>query len=416
MFSLTNVIFYTFAFFSLYAQVFILLTFLENRKRLAKDVGDEKLAKYPKVTIIVPCWNEEKTVYKTVKSIFNLNYPKDKVKIILVDDGSTDNTWKIISKFLKYSNVKVFKKENGGKHTALNLGLENTDTEFVGCLDADSRADENSLVKLMSFFERYPDSMAVTPSIVVEKANSIVEKAQRAEYNVGVYVKKMLGFLGAIQVTPGPLTIYRKKVFDDLGPYRHAHNTEDMEIAYRMQKNHYKIQQCHDAFVYTGTPNSLKKLYKQRLRWIYGSINNTIDYRKVLFKKEYGNFSLFTLPSGIIVTIATGYIFFNTLYLLFKLLSKEILHYQAVGFNFNLNFKPKSFDLFFINTEISLFLAILLFGTVFVSIIVGYKMSKTKKPISMDIVYFISVFSFIAPFWLMKAVYNTIISRKPSWR
>ena len=118
----------------------------------------------------------------------------------------------------------------------------------------------------------------------------------------------MLGFLGAIHVTPGPLTIFRKKVFDDLGPYRHAHNTEDMEIAYRMQKNHYKIEQCNDAYVYTNTPETIIKLYKQRLRWIYGFINNTIDYRKILFRKKYGNFSLFILPANIISIFAVIYL------------------------------------------------------------------------------------------------------------
>jgi cellulose synthase/poly-beta-1,6-N-acetylglucosamine synthase-like glycosyltransferase len=282
MSSVTNFIFYIFIFLSVYAQVFFFVTFLENRKRIITRNGKIKLKNYPPVTIVIPCWNEETTVYKTIRSALNLNYPKDKLKIMLIDDGSTDGTWNIIKKFSKYPNIKVFKKENGGKYTALNLGLKEMDTEFFGGLDADSYADPESLIRIMSYFENNPEAMAVVPSVTVHNAKTIIQNAQKAEYHMGVYFKKMLDFVGAINVTPGPLTIFRKKVFDDLGPYKHGHNTEDMEIAYRMQKNHYKIEHCNDAYVYTNTPRTIKKLYKQRLRWIYGFINNTLDYRGVL--------------------------------------------------------------------------------------------------------------------------------------
>jgi len=100
--------------------------------------------------------------------------------------------------------------------------------------------------------------MAVAPSVIAYNSKTFIQNAQKAEYNMSVYLKKMLGFLGAINVTPGPLTIFRKKVFDDLGPYRHGHNTEDMEIAYRMQKNKYRIEHCNDAYVYTNTPTTIK--------------------------------------------------------------------------------------------------------------------------------------------------------------
>ncbi len=266
---LGTIILYSFIFLSIYVQIFYFVTFLENRKKIVIRKGETKLLKYPKVTVTVPCWNEEKTVYKTVRSLLNLNYPKDKLQIFLVDDGSTDHTLEVINRFSKYSNIKVFHKENGGKYTALNLGLQNSETEFFGCLDADSVADPEALVRIMTYFEKDPDVMAVAPSVIVHDSKNFVQKAQKAEYYMGVYFKKMLGFLGAIDVTPGPLTIFRKKVFNELGGYRHGHNTEDMEIAYRMQKNHYKIEHCNDAFVYTNTPGTIAKLYRQRVRWIF---------------------------------------------------------------------------------------------------------------------------------------------------
>ncbi|MEK7128400.1 MAG: glycosyltransferase family 2 protein [Patescibacteria group bacterium] len=412
MVSIPNIIFYVLVFLSVYVQVFFLVTFLENRKKIITRNGKIKLAKYPSVTITVPCWNEEDTLEKTVLSLLNLNYPKDKIKIIIVDDGSTDNTWKIINSFASYPNIRVFRKENEGKYTALNLGLHNSDTDFFGCLDADSLVHPESLVRIMSYFEKDPNSMAVTPALLVYDPQSVIQKVQKAEYNMGIYLKKMLGFLGAIHVTPGPLTIFRRKVFDELGPYRHAHNTEDMEIAYRMQKNHYKIEQCNDAYVYTNTPLTIRKLYKQRLRWVYGFINNTIDYKDILLSRKYGNFSFFTLPAAIVSIIAAGYFFSKLVYNLGNILYSKIIQFQLVGYIA----KTADFDLFFVNAQSLVFITIFLFVLVIFSIMVGKKITDNQSKISLDMFYFPIIYSILAPLWIIKAVYNTVLSRSPDWR
>lgn len=410
---ISSTIFYILTFLALYVQVFLFVTFLENRKKIVTRKGKVKLQKYPPVTIIVPCWNEESTIQKTVESLMNLNYPKDKLQIFLIDDGSTDNTWQEIQKYSNIPNIKVFTKENGGKHTALNFGLERMETPFLACLDADSVAHPDALNRLMSYFETDNEVMAVAPSIIVVNDKSLIQHAQSAEYYMAVYTKKMLGFLGAIHVTPGPLTVFKKKVFEDLGPYRHAHNTEDMEIAYRMQENGYKIEQCNDAFVYTNTPKTTVKLYKQRLRWIYGFINNTIDYRRVLLKKKYGNFSLFTVPSGVISIFAASYLFFRAIYYFGELIYNKIIQYQVIGFKVA---EKITFDPFFINTKAFLFITIILYALVINSMILGSRIAKNKWSLSINMIYFFVIYSIIAPFWLMKAVYNTIISKKPSWR
>src|SRR3989344_5464142 len=162
MSSVIDAIFYIFIFFAVYAQVFFLVSFLENRKKIIIRKGAVKLEKYPEVSVVVPCWNEERTIFKTVQSLFRLNYPQDKLKIFLVDDGSTDGTWNIIRKFSKHKNVTVFRKENGGKYTALNYGLAQSKSEFFGCLDADSIVDPEALVRIMSYFEKDKKAMAVT--------------------------------------------------------------------------------------------------------------------------------------------------------------------------------------------------------------------------------------------------------------
>ncbi len=412
--SVLSIIFYVLVFLALYVQIFYLVTFLENKNKIVTRKGKILLKTYPAVTIIVPCWNEQDTIQKTVQSLLNLNYPKDKLNLFLVDDGSTDNTWNVIKTFEKYPNVTTLKKENGGKHSALNLGLENLKTDYIGCLDADSVADTESLVRIMSYFEEDPTVMAVAPSIMVHNSKTVIQRAQKAEYYMAVYVKKMLAFINGIHVTPGPLTIFRRKVFDDLGPYRHAHNTEDMEIAYRMQKNGYRIDQCNDAYVYTNTPPTVKKLYKQRLRWIYGFINNTIDYKEILLKKKYGNFAMFTVPAGVVSIFAASYLFFRVLQTIGDFLYQKLIKFQAVGFEFGT--KIPTFDPFFINTQVFFFITIFLYASVILSMVLGQRILKEKWSLSLDMIYFFFIFSVIAPFWLMKAVYNTARSKKPAWR
>ncbi|KKR42973.1 MAG: Glycosyltransferase involved in cell wall biogenesis [Parcubacteria group bacterium GW2011_GWF1_40_6] len=414
MTSILNVILYILTFLSVYVQVFFFVTFLENRKKIIIRNSKTKLISYPSVTIVVPCWNEEGTVAKTVHSLLDLDYPQDKVKIFLINDGSTDDTKNVIDKFAEIPNIKVFHKENGGKFTALNLGLEKSETDFFGCLDADSFVDPEALVRIMSYFEKDSLTMAVAPAVVVHNPRSIVQFAQQTDYSMGLFFKKMLGFLGAINVTPGPFTIFRKKVFNDLGPYKHAHSTEDMEIAYRMQKHNYKIENCNDAFVYTNTPETIKKLYKQRLRWIYGFLNNTLDYRGVLFRRKYGNFALFTLPMGVISIFSVSYLFGKIVYDVGHFFYFKVLQFKAVGFNFKVsNF---NFDPFFINTESFIFLIIVVYSLVMFAILFGRKMAKEKNIFSLNMLYFFPIFGIVAPLWFLKAIYNTILSRKPSWR
>jgi len=412
--SLYTSIFYVFSFISVYVQIFFLVTFLEKKRHIIKHPDNFELLSYPTVTIAVPCYNEKDTITKTVESLLALDYPKDKMTIFLIDDGSKDNTWELIQKLDNGTNVRAFHKENGGKHTALNLALEKNTSEFFGCLDADSFVHPQALKRILSYFEKDPKTMAVAPSIVVYNPKNILQSAQKVEYDMAIYTKKMLGFMGGIHVTPGPFSIFRRKVFDDLGNYHKAHNTEDQEIALRMQEHGYKIDHCPDAYVYTNTPNSVVKLYRQRLRWIYGFIKNLIDYRRLLFRKKHGAVAMFTLPSGIISIL--GVIFLSTTIVIniFKFVKTKIIQIHTIGFSnfFNLNYK---FEWFFVSTKVALFLSIILYILVIVSVLIGRKMSEGKVTFSISILYFIIIYSVIAPFWMIRAIYNAIFSKESSW-
>lgn len=415
--SFTSPIFFVFSFFALYVQVFLLLVFLDNKKEIVLTDIHSTGVDFPPVTIIVPCWNEGETVAGTLDSLLTLDYPQNKLTIKVIDDGSTDNTWEVLKRYKDIPQIELIQKKNeGGKHHAVNFALETTTTDIVGCLDADSFVEKDTLKKLMVHFND-PEVMAVSPSILVYKPENFIQKAQNVQYDMAVFLKKIIGTINGIHVTPGPFSFYRTKVFHTIGFYKKAHNTEDMEIAYRMQINKMKIAQCHDAFVYTVVPKTIKTLYKQQLRWIYGFINNTIDYRKYLFKKEYGAFSTFTVPWGIMGFTSVVVFFFISLISMLANVWHSIQKLLATDF-FLPSFSVNNFnvDLFFIDSRPLTFITLLLTLSVFGMVLIGMRM-RQKRPIpNISFIYFIIIYSIVGPFWMLKAVYNTLFSKETAWR
>lgn len=411
-----EICFYCFSFLSLYVQVYFLVVFLERRKEIKIHREPLKLFKneedYPGVTITVPAYNEGLNVKKTVESLLRLNYPKNKLFIILVDDGSTDNTWEVMQEYKDYPQIKIFTKENGGKYTAQNIGLENTHTPFLGCLDSDSEVDTEALNRIIYHFQD-PEIMAIAPTIVSHNEMNIVQKAQKIDYELQIYIKKMYGFVDAIHVTPGPFSIFRKEVFEKIGPYKHAHLTEDQEIALRMHKNNMRIDHAPDAYVYTNTPKTIKALYKQRTRWIYGFIKNALDYKHMFFKKKYGNIGFITLPAGFISVLSVLFLFVFTGYNIYLYIKRKTLIISAVGFNIN----PTTIkiDPFFINTSAILFISLIVYGSVFFSLFMGHRILHGKIKFNFNIFLFFIIYGLIAPFWLLKAVINSIRSYEVSW-
>jgi cellulose synthase/poly-beta-1,6-N-acetylglucosamine synthase-like glycosyltransferase len=411
--NIAEIVTYTVIFLALYVQIFLFITFLEHRKDLKKRSEERANPNsYPSVAVVVPCWNEEATIHGTIESLLQLDYPADKLQIIAVDDGSTDSTWTEMQKYVDNPRVKIFHKENGGKHTAVNYGIENTNTDFITCLDADSFVDKDALKNIIYMFEQDPSAMAVTPSVIIFQPKTFWQKIQKYDYIMGAYIKKMLSYLGAIHVTPGPFSVFKREVFTKLGGFRKAHNTEDMEIAFRMQENRMKIVNCHTALVNTVAPDTLYKLYRQRVRWIYGFIQNTFDYRRLIFRKAYGNFSLFTVPSGIVSITATVFIFFSVAYNVVVWLVENLTIWIAFGFD-ALQIGAKD-DWFYINISAILFVTLILYAIIIFGITKGGRM--TKQRIGVHILSYMFIYSLVAPFWLMKSVWNSISARKPSWR
>ncbi|MEK7505773.1 MAG: glycosyltransferase [Patescibacteria group bacterium] len=396
-------------FVTLYFEVFLLLTLFENKQELRR--GAPAPRRLPSVSILVPCWNEAKTLVETINSLLALDYPKNKLFISIIDDGSTDSTWRVAQRFRKHPQVKLFQKENGGKWTALNFGLLNTSSELVGCLDADSLVAPDALLNIV---ERFSDLsiMAVTPNIQVHEPQTLLQHIQKAEYSLSVFIRKCFAILGSVYITPGPFSIFRREVFEKIGPYKHAHHTEDMEIAMRMQLHGMKIDNAHDAVIYTKTPHTIRKLFKQRLRWVYGFLNNALDHKQFFFKKEFGNLGLFILPMAALSVFSALYFAGYAIWNAGILISNKITEVSAVG----LSLPHFNLDLFFFNTQSIFFISIVLLSLTLGIILTGKFLTEGKIRFTRDILYFFAFYSFLAPLWLAGALYNTIFSRSITWR
>jgi cellulose synthase/poly-beta-1,6-N-acetylglucosamine synthase-like glycosyltransferase len=398
-------------FFGLYFAIFLFVTFFENRKRVY--VAPREFM-FPGVTLIVPCLNEARFIAKTLNSIIGLDYPKDKLEVIVVDDGSTDNTFQIAKEFeLKDNRIRVLKQSNGGKYSALNLGIKEAKYDFIGTVDSDSYFHKESVRKIMYYFSD-PSLQVVVSTVVISNPKNILEGLQYIEYAIGNFMRKIFSFLDSISVVPGPLSIFKKEVFEKLGGFRKAHQVEDMEIALRMQRNNYKIAHAMDAIVYTDGCKTLKELFLQRLRWKRGFILNMIDYKDLLNLKKHGNlaFSFINNIFGIFLSIA---LLFFVIWNFGKMIYTQI--HQFILFPPHLSqFKLPHFDWLMFN-----FSPIFILGVVSLMIYITYlvltnKLTKDSQMRYMDAIMFVVIYPILSGAWWISTIWSTIKGKEILWK
>jgi len=304
-----EVLYVIFVVIVLYFGFLFLLLFLSNKKKLNYI---PTIKKFPSVSIIIPAYNEEKNIEKTINNIKSLNYPS-KLDIVVVDDGSTDKTPSILKRI---KGIRVFRKPNAGKANALNYGLKRAKGDIVACIDADSYPTKDALLYAVPFFED-PKVAAVTTSIFVKKYDKIIEKLQALEYVIIAWFRKMLEYIDSIYVTPGPMSLYRKDVLLKIGGFDEKNMTEDVEIAWRLLSNNYKIKMSLKSKVYTIVPNNMRSWWHQRLRWNIGGIQTSLKYLNKIFKKDYGMVGVFLLPFFSISYILSIISLFSIIYVIY---------------------------------------------------------------------------------------------------
>lgn len=280
----------------LYTTIFTMLVFLESG-RLKQDV--EWLDEWPSVSFVIPAYNEEDSIAMTIESVLDIDYPEDKMEVIVVDDGSQDDTADIASQYTDDERVKLIGQGNQGKGGALNTGLENATGDFLACVDADSHVKEEAVKNIISGFD--DDVGAIASAMKVYEPETWVQKMQWLEYMVGIFMRNIMGILDAINVTPGPLSVYRKDVIEDLGGFDEESLVEDQEICFKLQESQWKVNHSRKGEVYTVAPSNLRELLDQRKRWYRGSIENAIKYKHLLFNPDYGDFGMFGVPANLMM-------------------------------------------------------------------------------------------------------------------
>ncbi len=396
-----------FTFISLYMVSLFMILFLKNRKQMFDDV---QMTHLPSLTIIIPAYNEEDHITETIHAVKRLSYPEDLFELIVVDDGSTDKT---VEK-ARAEGVLVVSQDNSGKAAALNRGVKLAKGDIVGCIDADSYPMKDALLKMAPYFD---DSRvaAVTSSIFVKNPKGFLENLQEMEYLLIAWNRKLLDYLNSVYVTPGPLSLYRKEVLEGVGGFDGSVLTEDIEIAWRLQKEGYRIRMVLPARVYTTVPSSLRKWWSQRLRWDIGGIQTANAYKSACFKRRHGIFGMFIIPyfslSIFISLIGLGLF----LYLITLRASNliEFLHYaQMVGMNpfksFSINLYPNVFTV----------LGFTVFFLSLVYLVVGLR-AMDKKILNIrtffEMLIYLSVYLFMFPILLAQSFWRLLVYKKQKW-
>lgn len=418
MFTETKEIFlYVMLFLSLYFQVFLFISYiLWNRKT---EQGDEDIPATeifePVVVVMVPCWNEEKTVAKTVDSLLEMDYPREKLRVLVIDDGSTDGTWQVLQQYANNPSVALLQKENeGSKFAALNAGLRYVNNNIpeagiIGCLDADSRVHVQALRESLLEFTK-PHVMAVVPSMVIDQPQTFFQWMQKVEYEIATYAKQALARLNTLYIAPGPFTLFRKTVFDILGEYHEAHHVEDMEIAVRMQLHNMRLSHAVHSLVYTKGPRNWPALFKQRVRWTYGFIMNAWDYRGEFFKPQMGHAAV-TIPM-LLALLMLSVVAFPILIIA---MVTPIITFIRNGIVSEQWIPVFSFDWVTINTKAYALIGILMIGFMLMSIIIGRKKLLKKNIFSLDLLT-LSIYPIFAGAWTLQSVYNALRGKKKTWR
>ncbi len=253
--------------------VFIFSIFIIS-KFFHKNKGDFE----PRVSIVIPTYNEEKNIERCLKSVYNLNYPKEKLEIIVADDGSTDSTLKVLK---KYKNIKIVKQNHLGKVEALNLGILNNSYEFILTLDADTVLDKDCLKELLAPLSNEKIG-ATTGNNNVRNKKSLIGTFQNVEYHFSNLIRNSFStvFNNGIWFS-GSLACYRKAALKKIGYFKKDTLAEDQDVALELKKAGYKTINVSKAFGYTIVPNNVKDLYKQRSRWWIGTLQSIVKNKEL---------------------------------------------------------------------------------------------------------------------------------------
>ncbi|MEH7482101.1 polysaccharide deacetylase family protein [Neobacillus drentensis] len=250
----------------------------------------------PFVSVVIAAYNEEKVICKTVDSILSSDYPA--FEILIIDDGSKDDTAGVVQeKYTKHPLVRLIKKTNGGKSSAVNLGFKEANGEIVVALDADTLIEENAISLLVNHFKN-ENVAAVSGNVKVGNKGNLLTNWQHIEYVTGFNLeRRAFAALNCITVVPGAIGAWRKTAVEDAGYFQEDTLAEDTDITLTLLRQGKRIEFEEKAYAFTEVPEDIKSLAKQRYRWVYGTLQCLWKHRDALFNKKHNSLGFIALPN-----------------------------------------------------------------------------------------------------------------------
>ena len=256
----------------------------------------------PFVSIIVPVFNEERIIERSINSLLELNYAN--YEIIIVNDGSTDNTKQIAESLvgiqrgkLNFVKVSLINKPNAGKASALNAGIKVSNSEYVLCMDGDSRLSPDSLKLAVRHFVK-PEIGAVAGNVKVLNRGKFFTDLQALEYIEGLNMARSAqSFFRLVNIIPGPIGLFRKSAMEDVGFYSSDTFAEDADMTLKILAKGWKIYFEPQSISFTEAPVKLEQLLKQRYRWTRGILQSIRKHKKLMLNPTTNFGDTFTLWS-----------------------------------------------------------------------------------------------------------------------
>jgi len=239
----------------------------------------------PRVTILVPAYNEGAVIQGSIRSLLQLDYPH--YEIIVIDDGSKDDTYRkavVFEGSHGKAEVRVIRKKNGGKSRALNIGIAAASGEFVLCMDGDSALHPLTLRRAVRHLAD-PRVAAVAGSVKVVNRTNLLSSLQALEYVEGLnMVRAAQGFFRLVNIIPGPIGVFRVAALRRVGGYDHDTFAEDCDLTLKLLADGWQVHYEPESIAYTEAPEKLLDLLKQRYRWTRGILQAIRKHRDTLLR------------------------------------------------------------------------------------------------------------------------------------
>jgi len=270
-----------------------LAQWFRSRRRERLHAGRDYV---PFVSILVPAYNEELVIANTIHSLLASDYPS--YEIIVIDDGSQDNTSRIVTwEFTGNERVQLLTVANAGKAAALNTGLRHACGEIVIALDADTLFAPHTVGALAHRF--YDKTLgAIAGNAKVGNRVNIVTRWQALEYITSQNMdRRAFASLNCITVVPGAVGAWRRDLLVEVGGFPSDTLAEDQDLTLQIRRLGYHIGYEETAIAWTEAPHNLRSLAKQRFRWAYGTLQCMWKHRDALFRSRYGALGFVAMPN-----------------------------------------------------------------------------------------------------------------------